>query len=418
MLTRIPDSWAWMAPDLLRRLLPFAVVVAVVEVGWRPAWLGFSGGQVGAQLAFAAVAAPVLFVAAALVQRWLARRRGALLVPGAPTDALFQAAFYAVNGPIEEAFFRGLVQGGLGLAFGAPVGFVAGTASYVLYHRLGCPWADTLATALIVEEAPAGRRGQAVSVLAVLSGAGTAITVIAYPLVAPHWRWLFAAGGVGLVAAPLIWLRLPEGRVWERVRPSGSALRLLLAPPWRRRLVIIAATTALLAVLLEPAGLFFTLFASQVLRMSPAKISVLIAVSGVAGAASYVAGGYLSDRYGRRAPGAGLTGATAVAASLSFATGTPGFLLGNVLWSSFASAATPVLGAWSGELFPTRARATAEAAGSVAGAVGSVAGLQAVGVLASSAGLGTALELTGVVALAGAALLLLLPETRGSPLPD
>ena len=148
MLTRIPDSWAWMAPDLLRRLLPFAVVVAVVEVGWRPAWLGFSGGQVGAQLAFAAVAAPVLFVAAALVQRWLARRRGALLVPGAPTDALFQAAFYAVNGPIEEAFFRGLVQGGLGLAFGAPVGFVAGTASYVLYHRLGWPWADTLATAL------------------------------------------------------------------------------------------------------------------------------------------------------------------------------------------------------------------------------------------------------------------------------
>ena len=148
MLTRIPDSWAWMAPDLLRRLLPFAVVVAVVEVGWRPAWLGFSGGQVGAQLAFAAVAAPVLFVAAALVQRWLARRRGALLVPGAPTDALFQAAFYAVNGPIEEAFFRGLVQGGLGLAFGAPVGFVAGTTSYVLYHRLGWPWADTLATAL------------------------------------------------------------------------------------------------------------------------------------------------------------------------------------------------------------------------------------------------------------------------------
>src|SRR3979409_561182 len=64
-----------------------------------------------------------------------------------------------------------------------------------------------VATALVVEEAPPGRRGQAVSVLAVLSGAGTAITVIAYPLVAPHWRWLFAAGVVGLVAAPLIWTR-------------------------------------------------------------------------------------------------------------------------------------------------------------------------------------------------------------------
>src|SRR5713101_1259646 len=112
-----------------------------------------------------------------------------------------------------------------------------------------------VATALIVEEAPRGRRGQAVSVLAVLSGGGTGLTVLAYPVVAPHWRWLFLAGGIGLVAAPLIWRRLPEGRAWQRVRLSGSALRLLLEPAWRRRLLVIAATTALLAVLLEPAGL-------------------------------------------------------------------------------------------------------------------------------------------------------------------
>jgi predicted MFS family arabinose efflux permease len=275
-----------------------------------------------------------------------------------------------------------------------------------------------VATALIVEEAPPGRRGQAVSVLAVLSGIGTGITVLAYPVVAPHWRYLFLAGGVGLLAAPMIWTRLPEGRVWQGVRLSGSALRLLIAPAWRRRLIVIAATTALLAVLLEPAGLLFTLFASQVLHLSPAAISELIIASGVAGAASYVAGGFLSDRFGRRVPGTALTGATAVAASLSFATGTPGFVTGNVLWSSFASAATPVLGAWSAELFPTRARATAEALSSLAAGVGSVAGLQAVGLLSQSMSLGTALGLTGVVAFLGALLLLLLPETRGAPLPD
>lgn len=275
-----------------------------------------------------------------------------------------------------------------------------------------------VATALIVEEAPPGRRGQAVSVLAVLSGIGTGITVLAYPVVAPHWRWLFLAGGVGVVAAPLIWAKLPEGRVWQGVRLSGSALRLLVAPAWRRRLIVIAATTALLAVLLEPAGLLFTVFASQVLHLSPTAISELIVASGVAGAASYVAGGFLSDRFGRRIPGTALTGATAVAASLSFATGTPGFVTGNVLWSSFASAATPVLGAWSAELFPTRARATAEALSSLAAAVGSVAGLQAVGLLSQSVSLGTALGLTGVIAFVGALLLLLLPETRGAPLPD
>jgi len=275
-----------------------------------------------------------------------------------------------------------------------------------------------VATALIVEEAPPGSRGLAVSVLAVLSGAGTAITVIGYPLVAPHWRWLFLAGGIGVLVAPFIWRFLPEGRVWQRARLSGSVLRLLIGPQWRRRLIIIAATTALVAVLLEPAGLLFTLFASQVLHLSPVAISALIVVSGIAGVASYLVGGYLTDRFGRKVPATALTGATAIAASLSFGTGTAGFWIGNVLWSSFASADTPVLGAWSAELFPTRARATAEAMGSVAAAAGSVAGLQAVGALSQSIGLGPAIEVAGVVALAGAALLLLLPETRGAPLPD
>jgi predicted MFS family arabinose efflux permease len=275
-----------------------------------------------------------------------------------------------------------------------------------------------VATALIVEEAPPGRRGQAVSVLAVLAGIGTGITVVSYPLLAPHWRWLFLAGGVGLLAAPAIWLRLPEGRTWSGVRPSGSALRLLLGGPWRRRILVLSVATALLAVLLEPAGLLFTVFATDILRMTPAAISAVIVASGVAGGAAYLAGGYLSDRFGRRLPGIVLMTSTAVVTSLSFATGIAGFVLGNVLWSAIASAATPVFGAWSAELFPTRARATAEATGGVAAAIGSVAGLQVVGLLAQSLGLGRAIELVGVAALAGAFLLFLLPETKQAPLPD
>jgi MFS family permease len=275
-----------------------------------------------------------------------------------------------------------------------------------------------VATALIVEEAPPTRRGQAVSVLALLAGLGTGVTVVAYPLLAPHWRWLFMAGGIGFLLSPLIWLRLPESRTWLSVRVSASALRLLFAQPWRRRVVVLASVTALLSVLLEPAGLFFTVFASRTLHMSPAVISTLIVVSGIAGAGSYLVGGYLTDRFGRRAPAVALTLATAFATSLSFGTATAGFLIGNVLWSVLASSSTPVFGAWSAELFPTRARATAEATNAVMGAVGSIAGLQLVGFLARSAGLGTSIELSGVVAVAGAFLLLALPETRQAPLPD
>jgi len=191
-----------------------------------------------------------------------------------------------------------------------------------------------VSTALIVEEAPPRSRGQAVSVLALLSGFGTGITVIAYPILAPNWRLLFLVSGVGVLAAPLIWWLLPEGRTWQGVRVTGSALRLLMQPPWRRRILILSAMFALFAVLLEPAGLLYTVYASFVLRWTPAEISILIVVSGTVGAVSYLAGGYLTDRFGRRAPAIALTVATAGATSLSFATGTVGFFVGNVLWSA------------------------------------------------------------------------------------
>jgi membrane protease YdiL (CAAX protease family) len=150
VLTRIPDSWEWMRPDLLIRLLPLTIAcTAIYLVASRPAWFGLGPGRLGVQLLFGLVLAPLMFGAAALAQLWLSRRRGAMSAPDGAGDAWFQAGFYALNGPIEEAFFRGLIQGGLGVLFGAPLGFAVGTTVYVLYHRLGWPWADTLATVLI-----------------------------------------------------------------------------------------------------------------------------------------------------------------------------------------------------------------------------------------------------------------------------
>ena len=140
-----------MRPDLLVRILPFTVAFAAVyALASHPPWLGLSAGSVPAQLLFAAVSAPIMFVAATAMQLALTRRRHTLNVPSGPKDAWFQAGFYAINGPVEEAFFRGLVQGGIGVVLAPGVGFVVGTAAYVLYHRLGrWDWPDTLATALV-----------------------------------------------------------------------------------------------------------------------------------------------------------------------------------------------------------------------------------------------------------------------------
>lgn len=276
----------------------------------------------------------------------------------------------------------------------------------------------SVATALIVEEAPAGHRGEAVSLLAILSGTGLLFAIVAYPILAPHWRWLFEASGLGVVAAPVIWLLLPEGKVWQGVRVTGSTARLLWSQPWRRRVAILAATTVLVSIVLEPAGLLYTVFASSVLHFSPAGISWLIFASGAVALVSYLVGGFLTDRFGRRIPGVVLTAAYSMFAGLGFVTGAVGFVAGNILWSAFASASTPVIGAWSGELYPTRARATAESVGAIAGAIGGIVGLQAVGLLSAGIGLGRAIAIAGAAGLVGAFLLVLLPETNRAPLPD
>lgn len=137
--------------DLPGRLLPFAAAYAIAyRLTSGAGWLGFGLGNIRVQLVFAVIAAPLMFVAAVAVQRQLTLRRGALSVPANGGDAWFQAAFYLVNGPIEEAFFRGLMQGGLGVAWTPLAGFAVATFIYVVYHRLGrWPWPDTVATALV-----------------------------------------------------------------------------------------------------------------------------------------------------------------------------------------------------------------------------------------------------------------------------
>lgn len=148
-LTRPADSLAWMRQDALVRLVPFAALVAGTWLTRQPPWLGVSGGRTRTQATFGAAAGAALFGTSALLQRALSRRRGTLRAPSSMSDAVVQAGYYVLNGPIEEAFFRGLLQGGVSARLGTPAGLVAGTVPYVLYHRLGgWRWPEVGATAL------------------------------------------------------------------------------------------------------------------------------------------------------------------------------------------------------------------------------------------------------------------------------
>ncbi len=135
---------------MLVRLIPFAAAYALTVAIWHPVWAGWSTGRLEVQLAFGFAGFALLFAGALAVQAGLTRRRGALRVPATAADLWLQVAFYAVNAALEEAFFRGLVQGGLGALTAPAAGFAIATTAYVLYHRLGrWPWPDVFATALV-----------------------------------------------------------------------------------------------------------------------------------------------------------------------------------------------------------------------------------------------------------------------------
>jgi len=271
-----------------------------------------------------------------------------------------------------------------------------------------------VATAAVVEHVERHHRARAVSVLSLAGGAGYGVVVIVYPFVAPHWRDLyFAAAALTPVAAAMLLL---PARAHPLRHDAGIAT--LARAPWLPRLAVLGGSAVVGALLYEPAGLFGVYYGSHTLRMGPAALSAVIFVSGVFAAAGYAVGGLTSDRWGRRLPAVVLSCLTAILTGLTFAGVMSLYLAGNFVSSLVGSAAAPIAGAWTAELFPTSVRATAFAVAGFVGAVGGILALQVHALLAGRMGQGSALLLVTPVAIAGTLLLLLLPETVAQPLAE
>ena len=136
--TTVLDSWRWMRPDLLMRILPMTAVPFIyIAIFHLPlSFLGLTLHHVPQQiitglLVGIAMAAFAAFYRMQFVGPWF--RRPML------NDHFFQGFFYLfINAPVEELFFRGFLleivtqwTGWLGW------GWLVSTAAYTLYHRLG-----------------------------------------------------------------------------------------------------------------------------------------------------------------------------------------------------------------------------------------------------------------------------------------
>ncbi|MEA2682089.1 MAG: hypothetical protein QOK05_417 [Chloroflexota bacterium] len=339
----------------------------------------------------------------------LARLGATLSVGSAIALPLAFAADRAHRGRLAALGIAGFSLAALATAASPGVSWLAGARLFaVCFETL----VSAVALAAALEAVGPDRRAQTAAFLALSAGAGVALSVLGYPLVAPRWRLLYLAAAPGLLLAPLA-LGIPG-----RARGGPTGLGVLVAPPWRRRLLVLAASSALGTVLYEPANFFAVFFGSRSLGLTSVELSLVLGASGVAAALGFVLGGAVSDRLGRRVPSVMLGLASAVLAAVSFSSSAPTYIGAGIAWSAVAGAAGPMVGAWIAELMPARARVTAFTATGVSGALGGVLGLQLVAALSGSLGLQRTIWVTAIVAGVGAVVLLALPETRGRPLPD
>src|SRR5438093_202964 len=100
VLTRIPDSWAWVRTDVVIRLIPFTAAYALAYgVSGRAGWLGLQLGDLRVQLVFAL---------AGVAARRLARpHRGDVRLPRPgplpPAEARSALDLTAADREIDEA---------------------------------------------------------------------------------------------------------------------------------------------------------------------------------------------------------------------------------------------------------------------------------------------------------------------------
>lgn len=134
----VPDSWRWMWPDILMRILPMGAVpfLYIAFLHLPLSFLGLTLHNVPQQVLVGLVVGTAMAAFAATYR---------MLIVGPwfrwPTlsDHLFQGVFYLlINGPVEELFFRGFVLAAVTQWTGQLwLGWLVSTAAYTLYHRLG-----------------------------------------------------------------------------------------------------------------------------------------------------------------------------------------------------------------------------------------------------------------------------------------
>jgi len=308
-----------------------------------------------------------------------------------------------------------------GLVFTVAAAASPGYWWFVAIFALGRPLLSAtngVAQVSAAELTGSGDRAQAVAMVAAGYGIGAGLLAIAHSLGEGTlgFRGLFA-----LVALPLLLLPLAARRVVETDRFTSVAHELrhpVLASvgrPYRRRLLVVALLTFGIAIMTGPANSFVFFYAQNIRHLSGGVTAAMVASAGVTGLVGLLAGRWLADHWGRRPTVALSMAGIAGCGILTYSGGDAALFVGYLLGILSGSVFAPAGGALANEVFPTEVRASIAGWYVTAAVLGAVVGLLVFGAVAD---LGNRFSVAAVVtflpALPLAALLLWLPETKGT----
>lgn len=282
-----------------------------------------------------------------------------------------------------------------------------------------------VAAVYIAEEFPSDHRGWGFGALAILSGVGSGVALVMFGMIEQlpfGWRALYVLALAALVFLPLLLRGLPESQRFlsAQTQSNPSYVTAHLSPivsvatAYPGRFAALAVVILVVAISNVAAGLYGPTYLQSEHDYSPARLSTILLLTGIVGAASALYLGSLSDRFGRRRLAVLLLVASPCA-MIGFYEVTGALL--PVLLVTFALVGTGAdvsLAAMGKELFPTSYRSTVSGFVAMVAAAGGVIGLWAHGRLFDLIGD----QWTAVSALAALGLLapfilaITLPETN------
>ena len=288
---------------------------------------------------------------------------------------------------------------------------------------MGGEW--SCGSVLVAETWPAKHRAKAMGIMQSGWAIGALIAAALSALVLERfgWRVLFLIGAAPAVLAFIVRRTVQEPEVWLAREKTQTKWSEIFAPAVRKRVLL--ATLVASSVLVAYWGVtsWLPAFLATPVEKGGAGLTVTksaawLIVLQLGAFCGYVSFGWIADKIGRRpAFTLFMIGATAVVPLFAFgARSAWTLLLVGPLVGYFAHGYFSLFGAMLAELFPTRIRASAQGFCYNAGRLVSALAPYAIGAAATKYGLGFSIAADAIFFALGAALIWLLPETKGTEL--